>query len=193
MNVMKLIAEVKQFPYLYDRTLPEYGDKDLQSRTWDIITANIYADQWNKFSYAEKAKKVKSLQSKLTPQDYANLLGINVFAGTSGSGADNEADLGADQDNPTVEDVQEMEVNHSSAAENGADQDNPTVEDVQEMEVNHSSAAENAPIDEDRELLLLYLLPGYKLLPAIDKRDVLHDWYCIMRNRLTSTTGGQLD
>lgn len=64
MNVMKLIAEVKQFPYLYDRTLPEYGDKDLQSRTWDIITANIYADQWNKFSYAEKAKKGNILREQ---------------------------------------------------------------------------------------------------------------------------------
>ncbi|KAK9695799.1 hypothetical protein QE152_g32348 [Popillia japonica] len=111
-----------------------------------------------------------------------------MSSGTSGSGADNEPNLGTEQDNPTAEDVQAMEINDSSSAENAVidgDRDLFLL-----MEINDSSSAENAVIDGDRDLFLLYLLPSYKLLSASDKREILHKCHRVMCNRLKGTTGG---
>lgn len=56
MNVAKLIAEVKEYPYLYDWSLSDHYDKELCNRAWDTIANNVYKCQWNK-SNAEKARK----------------------------------------------------------------------------------------------------------------------------------------
>ncbi|KAK9695793.1 Alcohol dehydrogenase transcription factor Myb/SANT-like [Popillia japonica] len=158
----KLLFELRKHPYLYDKTHPKFNQKEDRDKVWDTIAANIFQDQWDSLTYAEKAKRAKCLQTKITPEEYEYLVKHRIPVDLPGSDTQSsEHILGNRRNNLTAEDVQQQ----------GA-----------KSPVNPSTAKNEVRVDADQELLLLYLLPTYKLLTPSDKRDVLHECYNIMKS-----------
>lgn len=59
---------------------------------------------------------------------------------------------------------------------------------VPQPPINNLEAQAQGVIDEDEELLLLYLLPSYKKLTVNNKREALHQCYSILNSLCNRTT-----
>ncbi|KAK9695795.1 Alcohol dehydrogenase transcription factor Myb/SANT-like [Popillia japonica] len=69
----QLDSEVRKRRYLYDGTHSEFYNRDLRAKAWDDIAAIIFQNQWNTLSNADKAKRAKYLQNKVTVEDLAEM------------------------------------------------------------------------------------------------------------------------
>ncbi|KAK9695797.1 hypothetical protein QE152_g32349 [Popillia japonica] len=155
-------------PYRCDARHPNFNQNEDHGMMWDTIAADIYQDEWDNLTYAEKAKRAKFLQSKVTPDKCRFRAKRRTPSDASGSDAQSsEPTPGNSRNNLTAEDVQEQEAKSTA---------------------NPSTANNEVVADEDQKVLLWYLLPTYKLLNSTDKPDVLHECYNLMKTGQKDTT-----
>ncbi|KAK9695796.1 hypothetical protein QE152_g32346 [Popillia japonica] len=183
--VLHLAKTISVFP------IREFVSRDLTADSTKILTKSKKAD--SVFPIREFVSRDLTADSTkiLTKSKKADIIMLAYFSGGIGESAPEDLPkyfitscfskilaamkISGDTSDEVIIDIVEPDLDEATARDT-------------EAVVSQPASTDQAAKDQDEELLLLYLLPTYKLLPASEKQKMLYKCFCIMQNRYRDGT-----